>query len=681
MLLQIVCTGSAIAALPPGLIHPGWLATFIVPSILFLSLGFPTARRFVPTWLRVVLSAGFQGSAAWIAFIYFGPLDEKSTLACSLLPALTYFTLRREPSDTSLSLFLSFCFLLIGIMLNNDAADWTLLVFLVSCPWAMQIESTNRSLSRRHSTRGKTMPVGTRALRRTQVIIAMTMVALCTYFVVGLIPSPGEERRKRANNRNSGSHHNRNVGLNNRFNLTGGQGSPLNVSTDEVLNVRDPLGGQVPDNLYLRMMFFDRPGIGEWRTWPFTSIRRQQDPGKPFWCKEAFRRDRGARKHLVIQRKTPSPRGELYLPPGTIGIQGVRNLEFNNIVGHYRSAGPVEGSYRISYQQMRTYASRSSVKRNTALLNRLDDLPDSLRSDELVALAHEFGGPRPQEILPMQLAKRIARALQRRCKYELRDPQGPYNDPIHNFLFGSRTGYCMHFATALAIMLRIHHVPCRIGVGFQGGTANSDKSRTFGSQHAHAWVEIPLVTFDWVIVDPTPGTSLGRRGWPDPNAENAVTVASDNAAKDGDPATGLSLLLSNPLASLRDPMRHLGPLLFLLVVFTLVTVSLITVVKRGSHSPKENRGVNKPTPDALRARQLLDKILAVLSRNGHPKKSHATLEQYSGLLEHRQIDADLPALRLAFDSYQQVRFGQKSLTNERQGSLLAGLETARTLSN
>lgn len=282
----------------------------------------------------------------------------------------------------------------------------------------------------------------------------------------------------------------------------------------------------------------------------------------------------------------------------------------------------------------------------------------------------------------MQLAKRMSQALQQRCKYELRNPRGPYDDPIHNFLFGSRSGYCMHFSTALAIMLRIHHVPCRIGVGFQGGKANNDNSRTFGSQHAHAWVEIPLVNFDWVVVDPTPSTTLPRGGWPAPNTDTPVTAAGGKVpnSSDGDGfLTGLSPLLNDPLASLRDPMRYPGPFLFLLAVFTFVTVSLITLVKRGTRLPSKYRGGSKSTPDTLRARQLLDKILTVLSRNGHPKDHHTTLEQFTTLLEHRRISVDLPALQLAFDSYQQVRFGRKHLTNERHDLLLAGLQTARAV--
>lgn len=678
--LQILCASSAIASLPEGMIHPAWLAAFIIPSVLFLGLGAPAIRAFVPAWLRLVLAALIQGIAAWAAFLYFGPLDEKSSLACSLLPALTYFTLRKSPSDTSLSLFLSFCFLLIGIILNNDSANWTLLVFLVGCPWAMQIESSNRTLLLKHSIQSTPMNWASRALRRTQVILALSFATLFSYLAIDLIPSPGVPRNNAERGDIARVHHNRNVGLSNRFDLSGSQGSPVNIRSKAILNVKDPYGGRVPRNLYLRMAFFDRAGIQEWKTWPFNSIRREQPLNQPFWCQEAIQRGQGARKNLVIRRLTPAPSGELYLPPGTIGIQGVRYLEFNNTVGHYRSAGPVENTYRISYQQMRAYARRASPRRGTELLNRLDDLPRSLQTPQIVGLARELGGNQPQALAPIPLAERISSALQKRCKYELKDPEGPYSDPIHNFLFGSRSGYCMHFATSLAIMLRIHGIPCRIGVGFQGGSPNKDNSRTFGSQHAHAWVELPLVNFDWVVVDPTPSANLSQPGWPESSASPAV--ARDNNSESELSGIrwvldSLSPLLSQPLKTLASPLQHPGPFLFLLAIFSVLTLCLVLLVKRSLNHHERFQNRYKPSADSQQARALLDNILMALSRNGYPKNQQITLEQFLDLLSSQQTHLDLPVLRLAFDSYQQVRFGHKSLDTARHDHLVSGLSSAK----
>jgi hypothetical protein len=678
--LQILCASSAIASLPAGMIHPAWIAAFIIPSVLFLGLGASPIRTFVPAWVRLTLAAITQGLAVWAAFLHFGPLDEKSSLACSLLPALTYFTLRKSPSDTSLSLFLSFCFLLIGIILNHDSANWALLLFLVGCPWAMQIESSNRTLLLKHSTQGSPMSWASRALRRTQVIIALSFAILFSYLAIDLIPSPAGQ----PNNTNSGSiarfHSSHNVGLSNRFDLSGSQGSPVNITASAILNVKDPYGGRTPRNLYLRMAFFDQAGIQEWKTWPFNSIRREQPLNQPFWCQEAIQRGKSARKHLIIRRLAPAPSGALYLPPGTIGIQGVRYLEFNNTVAHYRSAGPVEDSYRVSYQQMRKYARRASPRRGTELLKRLDDLPRSLQTPEIVDLAIQFGGSQPQTLAAIPLAERISNALQKRCKYELKDPEGPYSDPIHNFLFGSRRGYCMHFATSLAIMLRIHGIPCRIGVGFQGGSPNKDNSRTFGSQHAHAWVELPLVNFGWVVVDPTPSANLSQPGWPDSSASPAVATGNKLESQ----STGiswalnsLSPLFSQPWNTLRNPLQHPGPFLFLLGIFSALALCVVALVKRSLAHRGRLRGSGKPSPDTLQARALLDSILMALSRNGYPKNHRITLEEFLDLLSSQQTNLDLPVLRLAFDSYQQVRFGHKNLDTERHNHLISGLSTAK----
>ena len=66
-----------------------------------------------------------------------------------------------------------------------------------------------------------------------------------------------------------------------------------------------------------------------------------------------------------------------------------------------------------------------------------------------------------------------------------------------------------------------------------------------------------------------------------------------------------------------------------------------------------------------------------LSRNGYPKNHRIPLEEFLGLLSSQQTNLDLPVLRLAFDSYQQVRFGHKNLDAERHNHLISGLSTAK----
>jgi hypothetical protein len=83
-------------------------------------------------------------------------------------------------------------------------------------------------------------------------------------------------------------------------------------------------------------------------------------------------------------------------------------------------------------------------------------------------------------------------------------------DPTGSFLFGDRTGYCVHFAHAAVFLLRNRGVAARVG----GGYAVEEAARGSGSTimirggNAHAWPEIYIEGVGWVIVDISPERSL-----------------------------------------------------------------------------------------------------------------------------------------------------------------------------
>ncbi len=66
-----------------------------------------------------------------------------------------------------------------------------------------------------------------------------------------------------------------------------------------------------------------------------------------------------------------------------------------------------------------------------------------------------------------------------------------------------KTGFCSHFASAVALILRVKKVPARVVSGFMGGTYNPYADYYSVSQNdAHVWVEY-LAQGRWSRVDPT----------------------------------------------------------------------------------------------------------------------------------------------------------------------------------
>jgi len=76
--------------------------------------------------------------------------------------------------------------------------------------------------------------------------------------------------------------------------------------------------------------------------------------------------------------------------------------------------------------------------------------------------------------------------------------------PIDDFLFESKKGYCEHYASAFAFLMRAAGVPARVVGGYLGGEINPFGDYLIVRQSdAHAWVEVWAQDKGWMRVDPT----------------------------------------------------------------------------------------------------------------------------------------------------------------------------------
>jgi len=95
--------------------------------------------------------------------------------------------------------------------------------------------------------------------------------------------------------------------------------------------------------------------------------------------------------------------------------------------------------------------------------------------------------------------------------YTLQPPPLPGPDGIDDFLYGSRAGFCEHYAGAFVFLMRAAGVPARVVTGYQGGEMNPiDGYLTVRQSDAHAWAEVWLQGRGWVRVDPTAAVSPAR---------------------------------------------------------------------------------------------------------------------------------------------------------------------------
>lgn len=102
--------------------------------------------------------------------------------------------------------------------------------------------------------------------------------------------------------------------------------------------------------------------------------------------------------------------------------------------------------------------------------------------------------------------------------YYTLEPPALGSNPVDRFIFDTRQGFCEHYASAFAVMMRAADIPSRIVLGYQGGEINPMGQYLIVRQaDAHAWTEVWLPERGWYRVDPTAAVaperiSAGRTG-------------------------------------------------------------------------------------------------------------------------------------------------------------------------
>lgn len=87
-------------------------------------------------------------------------------------------------------------------------------------------------------------------------------------------------------------------------------------------------------------------------------------------------------------------------------------------------------------------------------------------------------------------------------EYTLQPPLMP-NDQVDTFLFVEQRGFCSHYASAMAYMLRLGGIPARLVTGYQGGEQLDSDYMSVYQYDAHAWIEAWHDDRGWIRYDPT----------------------------------------------------------------------------------------------------------------------------------------------------------------------------------
>lgn len=95
--------------------------------------------------------------------------------------------------------------------------------------------------------------------------------------------------------------------------------------------------------------------------------------------------------------------------------------------------------------------------------------------------------------------------------YYTLEPPPLGSNPVDRFVFDTQRGFCEHYASAFAVMMRAAGIPSRIVLGYQGGELNPIGGHMIVRQSdAHAWTEVWLDGVGWRRVDPTAAVAPER---------------------------------------------------------------------------------------------------------------------------------------------------------------------------
>lgn len=106
---------------------------------------------------------------------------------------------------------------------------------------------------------------------------------------------------------------------------------------------------------------------------------------------------------------------------------------------------------------------------------------------------------------PYHKALRIQNYLRENYKYDVNVPESPADkDAVDYFLFDATGGFCSHYASSMAVLLRAVGVPARIATGYAMGYYDyKHEAFRVSESAAHAWVEVYFPGYGWIEFEPT----------------------------------------------------------------------------------------------------------------------------------------------------------------------------------
>lgn len=464
---------AVVAALLPVLpAFPIWLAALLL-AIIALGIGLGLRRKRLPVVLRLLLTLA-TAVAAVAASGFSVSQDTGAALLAAMLASklLETGSVRDGRSACSFSLFA----VMAGFL--RDQGPWTLLLALGAC---LLILTALIRLARVELPGLEAAPVRpARALAASMKMLAISLpFAAVVFFLFPRFPeplwgSPGAEDRAR-------------TGLSNEMS----PGDIVEMLLDDSPALRVTFEGDPPSasTLYWRgpvLSDFDGRRWSRWIGGGFGPETELETTG-PMLFHEVMQEPTVYRYLVGLDVPGVAPEGARIAPDRTVYA-----MRPSRSVRQFRMGSAVQ--YRLE-------PALPALSRQRQLR-----LPEGYNAQTAQLMAQW----KAEDARPDALIQRALALFNRSFTYSLTPPPLA-RDSIDDFLFATREGYCEHFASAFAVMMRSAGIPARVVTGYQGGFHNRIGDYWLvRNSDAHAWTEVWLGGRGWVRVDPTAAVAPER---------------------------------------------------------------------------------------------------------------------------------------------------------------------------
>ena len=454
----LLCIAAVMAPHAPHV--PGWAVAFCLAALLI---------RFVAGWQRRPLPSRpllFAFAAVAIAGVVFsyGSIFGRDS-AVTLLLAMTVLKLLEMHSQRDITITVVLCYFL---AITNFFYNQTMFTAVYSLAAAWLITGTMVSLEHR----AKPARFG-QVLRTSGVLLAQSVPVMLILFV--LFPRIEGPLWGLPRIQNSGR-----TGLSDSM----APGTLARLSLSDAIAFRVKFEGSNPDT---KRLYWRGPVLWDYdgRTWTagqqiILSSLRYENLG-PTLSYEVTLEPHDQRWMFVVD--LPSA-----LPNKSALTRDYQVVSYAPIRQRLRYTAESNPQYRIG-----TDALPSELQRALALP------PEAApRTRGMVRQWLEDG------LSPMDIVQRALSMYRDQPFIYTLEPPPLERDPVDQFLFETRRGFCEHFASSFAVMMRAAGVPTRVVTGYLGGEINPvDDYLIVRQSEAHAWDEVWTRESGWVRVDPT----------------------------------------------------------------------------------------------------------------------------------------------------------------------------------